>query len=157
MRRALLLAGLVLPLLGPVAIAGSLGPASAPTGPQTVSGTVATRTPVTLTMTVVTVPGGNVVTRVSQLNANRKSLQVLQIGTGFASVVTNPTSTLTTTISTGGGTTAFVAGVGYPLEVASAAGHQGGSTPIWDGVNDSTDAVDAVSAAGTTLLVIEGN
>ena len=116
-------------------------------GAMPADGTVATRTPVTLTMTVVPVPAGTVGARAIGSNATRKSLQILNIGTGFATVASDTASSLAVP----------TLGQGYPLEVASAAGHQGGSTPIYDGVNTSTDAWDAVSAAGTTLLVIEGN
>lgn len=79
--------------------------------------------------------------------AVRKQIQILQIGTNPATACPYAT-TGTYTCTTAGG---------YPLEPASALGRQGGSTPIYDGAGVSTDEWDAVSAAGTTLLVMEGN
>jgi hypothetical protein len=48
-----------------------------------------------------------------------------------------------------------VAGAGWALEGASADGHQGGSM-CWDGTTVASSVVHAVSAAGSTIVVLEG-
>ena len=50
---------------------------------------------------------------------------------------------------------AAVAGSGWALEGATTAGHQGGSM-CWDGAIVVAGAVHAISAAGSTLVVLEG-
>jgi hypothetical protein len=50
---------------------------------------------------------------------------------------------------------AAVAGSGWALEGASIDGHQGGSM-CWDGATVAGSVVHAVSAAGSTVVVLEG-
>jgi hypothetical protein len=108
----------------------------------TVLGTLDTA-PITqaLTFTVVALAAG-AVTPLIVANPVRKSLQILNISTQFVTASTS---------------SAVAVGSGYPLEVAAAAGHQGGSTPIYDGAAVTTDAWFGIAAAAATVLVIEGN
>jgi hypothetical protein len=48
-----------------------------------------------------------------------------------------------------------VAGSGWALESATTSGHQGGSM-CWDGAAVAGNAVHAISAAGSTIVVLEG-
>jgi hypothetical protein len=123
---------------------------------------VTPRAPQNLTMTAVAVPANTSVLAVAA-NATRKSLQILNIGTGFASAKTYAAAGTGGTVPTAPGQTSATSntvtlGAGYPLEVASSAGHQGGSTPIYDGAGVSVDEWDVVAGpTATTVLVIEGN
>ena len=122
---------------------------------------VAPRAAQTLTMTPVTVPAG-VSTLAIAANPARKSLQLINIGTGFATAKSFPAAGTGGMPPTAPGqasatSNAVVLGQGYPLEVASAAGHQGGSTPIYDGAGVSTDEWDVIAQNATTILVVEGN
>ena len=48
-----------------------------------------------------------------------------------------------------------VAGAGWALEGAAVDGHQGGSM-CWDGASVAGNVVHAISAAGSTVVVLEG-
>lgn len=73
-------------------------------------------------------------------NANRRYLMVENIGTGDA------------TLNFGA---AAVIGQGKPLNAADASGRQGGSFAM-EGSAVTTQAINAVSTAGTTLMILEG-
>ena len=82
-------------------------------------------------------PSGQIV---ASSNA-RVSLTIQNTGTGSASI---------------GFGAAATAGAGLSLDPASAAGGQGGSR-VWDGSDRiPSDAIHAISTAGTTLVIIEG-
>jgi hypothetical protein len=51
---------------------------------------------------------------------------------------------------------AAVAGSGWALEGAAAGGHQGGSM-CWEGTSVAGSVVHAISAAGSTVAVLEGH
>jgi hypothetical protein len=125
-------------------------------------GTVAPRSPQTVTMTVLTVPA-NTSILASAVNHNRKSLQILNIGLGQATAKTFATAGTGGTVPTAPGQTSATSntvtpGSGYPLQAAAIAGQQGGSTPIYDGAATSTDEWDVVAGStATTILVVEGN
>jgi hypothetical protein len=71
---------------------------------------------------------------------SRRYLCLMNIGTGLVTL---------------GFDAAAVAGSGWALEGAAAAGHQGGSM-CWDGAIVAAGAVHAISAAGSTIIVLEG-
>lgn len=119
------------------------------------------RAPQNITMTAVVLPA-NVSTYLIGANPTRKSIQVLNVGVGFATTKTFAAAGTGGTQPTAPGqasatSNAVTIGLGYPLEAASTVGHQGGSTPIYDGAGVSLDEWDAISTVGTTLLVLEGN
>ena len=73
-------------------------------------------------------------------STSRRYLCLMNIGTGLVTL---------------GFDAAAVAGSGWALEGATTAGHQGGSM-CWDGATVAAGAVPAISAAGSTLVVLEG-
>ena len=111
----------------------------------------------TLRMTTIAVPAG-VSTVVAAVAEERLSIQIMNIGTGFATAKTSPVSSGVAAGGTSAAGNIVTPGVGYPLEAAAAgAGHQGGSTPIYDGTGVSTDEWNVYSTNGTTVLVVEGS
>lgn len=99
---------------------------------------VITPSSVPLTQTVVTLPAG-VDTTLGSSNS-RRYLCLMNIGTGLVTL---------------GFDRAAVAGAGWAIEGASAAGHQGGSM-CWENSIVAASGVHAISAAGTTVVVLEG-
>ncbi len=92
------------------------------------------QTPITLAAAT---PSGAIVAA----NNARVSLTIQNTGTGSASINFGSAAT---------------AGSGLSLDPASAAGGQGGSR-VWDGSDRiPSDAIHAISTAGTTLVIIEG-
>ena len=73
-------------------------------------------------------------------STSRRYLCLMNIGTGLVTL---------------GFDAAAVAGSGWALEGATTAGHQGGSM-CWDGATVAAGTVHAISAAGSTLVVLEG-
>jgi hypothetical protein len=128
---------------------------------------IGVRTPQSVPPKAIAMPAGQSVL-LSLLNPTRKSIQILNINTSFCTassfsaagtggtVPTTPgqNSATSNTVVAPGTVTGLV---GYPLEAASAAGHQGGSTPIYDAASTSTDEWDGICVAAGTLLVFEGN
>jgi hypothetical protein len=93
-----------------------------------------------ITQTVVTL-NANTNAQILAANPNRRLLCVINIGTGLATL--------------NFGATAATVGNGFPCAAAAGAGQQGGGL-LMDAVV-STDAVQAISATGTVLAVLEGN
>jgi hypothetical protein len=100
---------------------------------------VSVRGGVTNTLAVVTLAAG-VATQVVAANANRRALAIANIGAGLASM---------------GFANTVTAGAGWPLASAGTPGDQGGGYE-WPAAAVHTGAVWAISAAGTTLAVMEG-
>jgi hypothetical protein len=73
-------------------------------------------------------------------NSTRRYLCLMNIGTDLVTLAFDQPA---------------VAGAGWALEGASADGHQGGSM-CWDGTTVASSVVHAVSAAGSTIVVLEG-
>ena len=90
-----------------------------------------------LTQTVVTLDAGVDTTLGS--NVGRRYLCVMNIGTGLVSLAFDR---------------AAVAGAGWPLDGASSSGHQGGSM-CWESSAVAASVVHAISAAGSTVVVLE--
>jgi hypothetical protein len=95
--------------------------------------------PATSTQAVVVLPAGTA-TQLAAANPARRTLAVVNIGT-------NP--------ATMGFANTVVAGQGWPLAAANAAGGQGGGFE-WPAQAVHGGAVWAVSAAGTSIVVLEG-
>ena len=121
-----------------------------------IAGTIGTNTPVTITATgfyIAASTSGSTGTRVAPVRPTRKSIQILNVGAGFCTAVPTASPTSVAVVIDSGTTP----GNGYPLEAASAAGHQGGSTPIYDGVNTDDDAWDVLCTSPSFIRVLEGN
>ncbi len=73
-------------------------------------------------------------------NASRRYLCLMNIGTGLVNL---------------GFDQPAVAGAGWALEGASASGHQGGSM-CWESSSVTASIVHAISAAGSSVVVLEG-
>jgi hypothetical protein len=73
-------------------------------------------------------------------NTGRRYLCLMNIGTDLVTLAFDQ---------------AAVAGSGWALEAAAANGHQGGSM-CWDGTSVAGSVVHAISAAGSTVAVLEG-
>ena len=73
-------------------------------------------------------------------NTRRRYLCLMNIGTGLVTLAFDQPA---------------VAGSGWALEGATAAGHQGGSM-CWDNAIVAASTVHAISAAGSTVAVLEG-
>jgi hypothetical protein len=99
---------------------------------------VVTPSRLSMTQSVVTLAAG--VDTVLGSSASRRYLCLMNIGTGL--------------VSLGFGRTA-VADSGWALEGASADGHQGGSM-CWEASVVMSSVVHAISAAGSTVVVLEG-
>jgi hypothetical protein len=91
-----------------------------------------------LMQSVIVIPG-NTDTLLGSVTS-RRYLCVMNIGTGLVTLGFDATA---------------VAGSGWALEGAATSGHQGGSM-CWDGAAVAGNAVHAISAAGSTLVVLEG-
>ena len=91
-----------------------------------------------LAQTVIALPANTDTVLGSSIS--RRYLCLMNIGTGLVTL---------------GFDAAAVAGSGWALEGATTAGHQGGSM-CWDGAIVVAGAVHAISAAGSTLVVLEG-
>ena len=74
-------------------------------------------------------------------SSGRRYLCLMNIGTGLVTLAFDQ---------------AAVAGAGWALEGTAVAGHQGGSM-CWESTVVTASVVHAVSAAGTTLVVLEGH
>lgn len=90
--------------------------------------------------TVVSVPA-NTDTLLVAANPMRKYLAIVNIGTGAG---------------TWGFDQAAVVNSGYPLTAAAAAGAQGGGL-VWEAGVVPLNAIHLISAAGTTVAVLEGS
>jgi hypothetical protein len=99
---------------------------------------IVTPTRVPLTQTVVTLAAGLDTTLGS--SPSRRYLCLMNIGTGLVNL---------------GFDEEAVAGSGWALEGASADGHQGGSM-CWESTTVAASVVHAISAAGSTVAVLEG-
>jgi hypothetical protein len=99
---------------------------------------VVTSSNVPITQTIVTLAVGIDATLGS--STTRRYLCVMNIGTGLVNL---------------GFDQAAVAGSGWALEPATAAGHQGGSM-CWESSFVVGSVVHAISAAGSTVAVLEG-
>lgn len=93
---------------------------------------------VPLTQTVVPLNAGVDTTLGS--NASRRYLCLLNIGTDLVTL---------------GFDQPAASGSGWALDAASSAGHQGGSM-CWESAIVAASAIHAISAAGSTLVVLEG-
>lgn len=93
----------------------------------------------TVALTVVTLPAGTA-TQLVAANANRRYLALSNIGTGLGTV---------------GFANTITAGNGWPLAAAASAGAAGGNFTFHP-ESVHTGAVWGVSAAGTTVAVLEG-
>jgi hypothetical protein len=91
-----------------------------------------------LTQTVVTLAAGVDATLGS--SRSRRYLCLMNIGTGLVTLGFDQTA---------------AAGTGWAIEGASVAGHQGGSM-CWESAIVAQSTVHAVSTAGTTVVVLEG-
>lgn len=92
-----------------------------------------------LKVTVVTLPAGQS-TPVALPNASREYLALMNIDTGNANFAINAPAAVD---------------AGWPLDAASAPGRQGGGY-TFDTALVSDQAVNAISAAGTRIAVLEG-
>lgn len=90
-----------------------------------------------ITQTVVTLAAG--VDATLGYGASRRYLCLMNVGTGLVNLAFDQ---------------AAVAGAGWALEGASATGHQGGSM-CWESATVVASAVHAISAAGSTIVVLE--
>ena len=95
--------------------------------------------PVTMTQSTVTLAAG--VDATLGGNPGRRYLCLMNIGTGLVNL---------------GFDRPAVAGLGWAIEGASALGHQGGSM-CWESSVVAASAVHAISAAGSTVVVLEGD
>lgn len=93
---------------------------------------------VPVTQTVVTLVAG--VDTILGSSRSRRYLCLMNIGTGLVTL---------------GFDQAAVAGAGWAIEGTSAAGHQGGSM-CWESATVAASAVHGISAAGSTVVVLEG-
>jgi hypothetical protein len=73
-------------------------------------------------------------------STSRRYLCLMNIGTGLVTLAFDQ---------------AAVAGSGWALEGATTSGHQGGSM-CWDNAIVAASTVHAISAAGSTIAVLEG-
>lgn len=94
---------------------------------------------VTITQTVITLVA-NTSTSLLAANSSRNYLAICNIGTGLASLAFGATA---------------VVGQGWPLGPAPVAGDQGGAWLMED-LAISRQAINAISAAGTTIVILEG-
>ena len=94
---------------------------------------------VPLTQTIVTLAAG--ADAVLGTGASRRYLCLMNIGTGLVTL---------------GFDQAAIAGSGWAVEGASAAGHQGGSM-CWESATVVASQVHAISTAGSTIVVLEGH
>lgn len=108
--------------------------------------------PVTITPSTITVTAGATGVQVVPANPNRKTLLVCNISTGWANIGVGTSIT-----NAAGAGTNLTSSNGYPIDPADTTGHRGGCLPTFDGAGVTTDALWAVSAAGTVLIVWEGN
>src|SRR5438128_626343 len=95
-------------------------------------------TSLALAQTVIAVPANTDTLLGSSIS--RRYLCLMNIGAGLVTL---------------GFDQAAVAGSGWALEGATTSGHQGGSM-CWDGAIVAANSVHAISAAGSTLVVLEG-
>ena len=95
-------------------------------------------TSVPVTQTVTTLSAG--IDALLGSAASRRYFCVMNIGTGLVTL---------------GFDKAAVSGSGWALEGAGAAGHQGGAM-CWESATVAASAVHAISAAGSTVVVLEG-
>jgi hypothetical protein len=93
---------------------------------------------VPIVQTVIATPAGT--DTVLGSSPSRRYLCLMNIGTGLVTLAFDQMA---------------VAGSGWALEGATVAGHQGGSM-CWDGATVAAGAVHAISAAGSTVVVLEG-
>ncbi len=115
-----------------LATALTLGAASATHAADVVAPTSAP-----ITQTIVTLSAGVDTTLGS--STSRRYLCLMNVGTGLVNL---------------GFDQVAVAGSGWALEGASASGHQGGSM-CWESATVVASAVHAISAAGSTVVVLE--
>ena len=94
---------------------------------------------VPITQSVVTLAAGS--DAILGSNTGRRYLCLMNIGTDLRTLAFDQ---------------AAVAGSGWALEGAAAAGHQGGSM-CWDGTSVAGSVVHAISTAGSTVVVLEGH
>ncbi|HVC56392.1 MAG TPA: hypothetical protein VND95_10575 [Stellaceae bacterium] len=90
-----------------------------------------------IAQSVVTLPAGVDTTLGS--DTSRRYLCLMNIGTGLVTLGFDQTA---------------IAGTGWALEGAATAGHQGGSM-CWESATVVASVVHAVSAAGSTVVVLE--
>ncbi len=93
---------------------------------------------VPIKQTVVTLAAGTDATLGA--STSRRYLCLMNIGTGLVTLAFDQ---------------AAVAGSGWALEGATTSGHQGGSM-CWDNAIVAASTVHAISAAGSTIAVLEG-
>lgn len=110
-------------------------------GSQITAMPVVQRNGLTLTQTTVTLTAATDTTVVAA-NASRKYLALAVTNTGDVNGMTFDG-------------TAAVAGTGWPLGGASVAGKRGDGF-VWEGDGVPTNAIHAISTAGTTIVVLEG-
>jgi hypothetical protein len=91
-----------------------------------------------LAQTVIAIPANTDTLLASGIS--RRYFCLMNIGTGLVTLAFDQ---------------AAAAGSGWALEGATVAGHQGGSM-CWDGATVTAGAVHAISAAGSTVVVLEG-
>lgn len=96
--------------------------------------------PVGMVITTTVVAVTNASTSVVPENPYRKYLALCNVGTGLASLNFDAPA---------------VAGQGWPLTAAGTVGDQGGAL-IFESSFLTKQAVNAISAAGTTIVVLEG-
>ena len=93
---------------------------------------------VPIVQSVVAAPAGS--DTILGSSASRRYLCLMNIGTGLVTLAFDQ---------------AAVAGSGWALEGATTSGHQGGSM-CWDNAIVAASVVHAISAAGSTIAVLEG-
>jgi hypothetical protein len=99
---------------------------------------IVTPSSVPVTQTVVTLGAG--VNTLIGANTSRRYLCLMNIGTGLVTL---------------GFDQPAVAGSGWAIQAATAAGQQGGSM-CWEHSTVASSDIHAISAAGSTLVVLEG-
>jgi hypothetical protein len=106
--------------------------------PPSQSAEVVAPSSVPVIQSVVTLPAG--VDTILGSALNRRYLCLMNIGAGLVTL---------------GFDQAAVAGTGWAMEGASGAGHQGGAM-CWESAIVAASAVHGISAAGSTVVVLEG-
>lgn len=107
-------------------------------GPASHAAEIVAPSSVPISQSVVTLAAGT--DAILGSNPGRRYLCLMNIGTDLVTLAFDQ---------------AAVAGIGWALEGAAADGHQGGSM-CWDGTTVAGNVVHGVSAAGSTVVVLEG-
>src|SRR5260370_391693 len=106
-------------------------------GPMSRAAEILAPSSLPVTQSVVTLAGGT--DTILGASTSRRYLCLMNIGTGLITLAFDQ---------------AAVSGAGWAMEPAGAAGHQGGAM-CWESATVTASAVHAISAAGSTVGVLE--